>query len=333
MESAPDSTWNPFADSKESCQKDLDKILDVLLEVLEVCGAAGYRKSIRNLQADILISKSRIGECRERILSAPAEASLNPIEGLWTGSREGLEDQIADEKDRIVEREGQIEGLKAAFRKHLQGLGVDVPPEKTESFLLPVEDGIVSMAAVVTNIGRLTEQLQSLVDESRETPSLTKKYYGVYVLLVLAVDRIEKHFVNEIDQAFIPKLDVYGARAGRNIAEAKAHISGGGSKELLQGNISAGVRTIEACHVFADTLRSQRRTIADRNRKTQRTLAEAVNTYKTVRLSLDVAELIGQCQASFRALRELRLPQLRTFQNAQLNDEMRQLAERMVEEE
>jgi hypothetical protein len=164
MESAPDSTWNPFADSKESCQKDLDRVLDALLEILEVCGAAENRKNIRRFQTDIAASKSQIGECRERILSAPTEDSTNFFEALWGGSREDLEEQIADAKDRIAEREGQIEGLKAAFREHLQGLGVDVSPDKTDSFLLPVEDGIVSMVAVAANIGRLTEQLQSLVD-------------------------------------------------------------------------------------------------------------------------------------------------------------------------
>jgi hypothetical protein len=332
MESAPDSTWNPFADSKKSLKKELDEILDALLEVLEMCGAAGYRKRIRNLQADIATSKSRIGECREQMLSAPTEASLNPIEGLWTGSREGLEDQIADEKDRIAEREGQIESLKAAFRKHLQDLGVDVSPKTTDSFLLEVEDGIVSIAAVIANIGRITEQLQRLVDESGESPSQTKRYYGVYVLLVLAVDRIEKHFVSDIDNVFIPKFRWSEEKARQNIAVLQKLMSGGRSKELLLGNISASETTINACRVFSDTLRDQGRRIADRNIETERTLAEAAITYKTVLLSLDVGELIGQCQAAFRALRELKLPSLRTFQNAQLNDEMRQLSERVVEE-
>jgi hypothetical protein len=333
MESAPDSTWNPFADSKKSLKKELDEILDALLEVLEMCGAAGYRKRIRSLQVDISTSKSRIGERREQMLSAPTEASLNPIEGLWTGSREGLEDQIADEKDRITEREGQIECLKAAFRKHLQDLGVDVSPKTTDSFLLEVEDGIVSIAAVIANIGRLTEQLQRLVDESGESPSQTKRYYGVYVLLVLAVDRIEKHFISDIDNVFIPKFRRREEKARQNIAVLQKLMSGGRSKELLLGNISASETTINACRVFADTLRDQGRRIADRNIETERTLAEAAITYKTVLLSLDVAELIGQCQAAFRALRELKLPPLRTFQNTQLNDEMRGLATRVVEEE
>jgi hypothetical protein len=40
--------------------------------------------------------------------------------------------------------------------------------------------------------------------------------------------------------------------------------------------------------------------------------------------------MIGQCQTAFQALRELKFPQLRTFQNLQLKGEMERLAERMV---
>jgi hypothetical protein len=139
--------------------------------------------------------------------------------------------------------------------------------------------------------------------------------------------------MNEVDQVFIPKLRGFEKEAGQNIANAQMLISSGGSKDLLSANISAGKSTIEACRVFADTLQSQGRAIADRNRETQRTLADAAHTYKTVRLSLDVAGMIGQCQAAFQALRELKLPQLRTFQNLQLKGELERLAACIVDKE
>jgi hypothetical protein len=139
--------------------------------------------------------------------------------------------------------------------------------------------------------------------------------------------------MNDVDEVFIPKLRGFEEEASQNIANAQVLISSGGAKELLLANISAGESTIEACRFFADTLRSQGRAIADRNRETQRTLADAAHTYKTVRLSLDVAGMIGQCQAAFQALRELKLPQLRTFQNLQLKGELERLAARIVDKE
>jgi hypothetical protein len=80
-------------------------------------------------------------------------------------------------------------------------------------------------------------------------------------------------------------------------------------------------------------LRGQRRTVLDENRRVRTQEAAAINTYRTVCLSINVAELIGYCQAAFRALRELQLPPLRPFQNLQLNDELQRLAERVTAKE
>jgi hypothetical protein len=153
----------------------------------------------------------------------------------------------------------------------------------------------------------------------------------MYVLLVFAVDRIQAHFVKEIGENFLPRLGGYEKQAAEHIASAQSQISQGGPREQLAANIAANRRTIDACRIMAETLQSHQLSVLDENRKVQLLEAAAVNSYKTVCLCFNVAELIGYCEAAFRALRELRLPPLRTFQNVQLNEELRKLAERMVE--
>jgi hypothetical protein len=331
--STPESTWIPFGNSKARCQEELDKILDALLVILGTCGAAGYRRKIRNCQSEIAASRGRIGKCREQMLSAPTESIQNFFEGLLVPSQEGLKEQIADETGHVAEKTRQIQNLKIHFREHLQQIGISVTPDAADSFLLPVQDEIVSMAAVISNIGRLTEQLQRLVDESKEARSYTERYYGIYVLLVLAVDRIQKHFVRQIDENFIPDLDRLEQETGHVIAHAESELSKGGLKEQLSGNVVANRRNIHACKLMAEILQSHRRSIVDENRKLQSLVSAAVNSYRTVRISYGVAELIGECEAAFRALRGLRLPPMRTFKNVHLNEELQKLAERMVSKE
>jgi hypothetical protein len=82
-----------------------------------------------------------------------------------------------------------------------------------------------------------------------------------------------------------------------------------------------------------DGLRKQRNAVSAEEQRTSRMLAAAANTYNTVRLSLNVAELMSDCQAAFRALRNLQIPQLRPFQNLELKDEMQRLAERVLDKE
>jgi hypothetical protein len=329
----PDSSWIPGRTTKASCEKDLDSILDTVLAVLETCGAAGYRTRIRNLQSDIAVSQDRVAKYREQLLSAPEEDSQDFVAGLIVSSKEALRDQIADENDRIAGKTQQLENLKIGFREHLQLIGISVSPETADSFLLPVEDDVVSMAAVISNIGQLTKQLQNLVDQSKEAQAQTKRYYGMYVLLVFAVDRIQNHYVTQIDETFIPKLHGFEQEAARNMSDAKTQMSRGGPKEQLTANIAAGSKTIDACRLMIEILVSHKRSVLNENRKVRILTAAAVNSYRTIRLSSDVADLIGRCEAAFRALRELRLPPLRPFQNVQLNTELQRLAERMIEKE
>jgi hypothetical protein len=101
----------------------------------------------------------------------------------------------------------------------------------------------------------------------------------------------------------------------------------------LRANIDAANTTIDACHCLAGALRDQKSAIARENEQTKKMLAAAVDTYKTVRLSLNVTELMSDSEKAFHALRQLRLPRLRTFQNLQLKTEIQRLTERMLDQE
>jgi hypothetical protein len=329
--SLPENAW--FGASKSKCQQDLDEIIDAAIIVLESSGAAGCRKKIRAIQKAISASQERIGTYREQALSAPPQASLSPPSSLWTRSQEDIESAIAAESQAIADMAGQIGPLKEEFRNQLRLIGLELTAQEVDSMLLPVEDDIVSMAAAITNIASLTAQLERLVEESREIPSHTRRYYGIYVLLVYAIDRIQTHFIEEIDQTYIPKLRRFEQQARENIADANAQISRGGPRDLLKTNIEAGKTAIRACESLMDGLRKQRNAVAAEEQRTSRMLAAAANTYNTVRLSLNVAELMSDCQAAFRALRNLQIPQLRPFQNLELKDEMQRLAERVLDKE
>jgi hypothetical protein len=330
-ESLPDTAW--FVDSKARCQKELDEILDAVIVVLEACGAAECRREIRHLQVEISESSKRVVQFREQALCAPSQSSLSPPNSLWTKSREDLAGAIANEEREIEGMRARTERLKLDFRDQLQRIGLAVAPDEADSLLLPVQDAIVSMAAVITNVARLTEQLEGLVEESRELPSHTRRYYGIYVLLVYAIDRIQMHFIEEIDNTYLPKLYRFEQDARLNTTDAQAQISRGGPREQLTANTEAGKTTIKACRFLAEVLRKQRGVVAAENECNKRTLAAAANTYKTVRLSLNVGELMSDCQTAFRALRQLRLPRLRPFQNLELKEELQSLAEHLLNKE
>jgi hypothetical protein len=131
--------------------------------------------------------------------------------------------------------------------------------------------------------------LERLAEETRELPAQTRRYYGMYLLLVYAIDRVQRRFVQEVSHVHLPKLHTFEQEARHNITDAKNQIAGGGPKEQLKANIEAAKLTIEACRALADVLRDQCNAVERENKDTRLMLDAAVNTYKTIRLSMNVA--------------------------------------------
>jgi len=322
------SSW--FGQSKASYKLEVEKIIDAVLQVLQASGAAECREEIKKLQNAIEESRRRIAESHEQMLSALPESSLPLHKSIWTKSIEDLKDSIAEEERRIDDLRQDIQDLKERFRSRLRELGIDTIDDEIDYLLMPVtQDDFVSMAAVFGNIAALTAQLQRLTEESGELPAYTRRYYGMYLLLVYALDRVQTRFIQEIDHVLLSKLHVFEEEARQNIADAKNQIPCSGTREQLKANIEAGELTIEACRSMARVLREQQRAIGRENRETKLMLNAAVNTYKTIRLSMDVSKLMQDCRQAFSVLQQLRLPRLRTFQNLQLKGEIQRLTERL----
>jgi hypothetical protein len=153
----------------------------------------------------------------------------------------------------------------------------------------------------------------------------------MHVLLVYAIERIQTRFMEEVDQSVLPKLRRFEGEACQNIAEAKRLISQGGPRDQLQGNIEAAKTTIDACRLLSGIVTEQRTAIARENIHTRVLVAASRNTYRTVGLSLNVAEMMNGCRKAFEAVRCLTVPQIRPYQNAALRDEMQRLSERLLE--
>jgi hypothetical protein len=326
------TTW--LGHSKASYQQEIDEIIDAVLRMLEASGAAECREEIKQLQQAIKGSQQCIAAFREQMVSARRRASISFPESVWAKSLEDLKEAVAGEERKIDDLRQQIRQLKGRFRAQLRQIGIEVFDDEIDYLLMPVtQDDFVSMAAVVANIAALTAQLERLTEETRELPAHTRRYYGMYLLLVYAIDRVQMRFIQEINHAHLPKLHAFEQEARQNIADARNQITGGGPKEQLKANIEAAELTIEACHSLSSVLCDQQKAIGGENTKTKRMLNAAINTYKTIRLSMNVAELMSDCREAFRALRQLRLPRLRTFQNLQLKGEMQRLTKRLREGE
>jgi len=150
------------------------------------------------------------------------------------------------------------------------------------------------------------------------------------VVLIRIMDRLQREFVATVREEMIPRLRQYREEARDLIAQAQRNMRQGGNKAIGEQNIASNQLTIEATGFYVDYLNDQAAAVEARNRRLQPDLLDAVNTYDTVLLSSQVAELLQQGSRNFAALLELEVPELRGFENAELRAEFERLTRRMT---
>ncbi len=325
----PDKSRLPFTEDKQSNSAAINELLDAAIVILGNSEVSDYRQKIRDANELIQGSHEAIADYRRQRVSAKWARDQSQIDKVnpFELSKESIDEQIENEEKEIQKQEKRLVELKKQFAKELSDIGVVVDEAAVESLLSSVSgDDIVSMAVVFENIKNVTAQLQNLTQQSGEALDVSKRYYGMYVVMVHVMDRIQKSFVRDVREKHIPKLKAFSKQADENIAKARSIIElKGGDPVLLSANIESNKLTQQTAILYIDYLQRNAALIEAENRRAQKNLATAMNTYNTVKLSSDVASLMKSGRRDFDALMKLQIPQLREFSNESIRREFERM--------
>ncbi|MCD0461216.1 hypothetical protein [Roseiconus lacunae] len=325
----PDSSSIPFRTDKQSNSAAINELLDEAIVALSLSEVSDYRQQIRQATEAISQSQEKIADYRRQRLSAAWAKDQSQLEKVnpFELSKEAIDEQIKSEQDSIEQQREQLAALKKTFAEELTRIGIEVDEASVDSLLSSVSgDDIVSMAVVFDNIKQLTTQLQELTEQSGEALETSKRYYGMYVVLVHVMDRIQKTFIRDINTVYIPKLNGFSDQATKNIQQAQVLIKAkGGDVETLRGNIESNELTRHTAKLYIEFLEQNAEQIATENKRAQKNLATAMNTYDTVKLSSDVAKLMNSGRRDFDALMKLKVPSLREFNNDAIRKEFQRM--------
>jgi hypothetical protein len=182
---------------------------------------------------------------------------------------------------------------------------------------------------VFHNVRLVTVRLQQLTEEAGESLDVAKRYYGSYVVLVRILDHVQKDFVERVRTDQVPRLDAFAQKAEANIETARDNAANGGDPRIAEQNIRSNELTREACKAYARYLLEQAAAVEAQNEALQPRLRDALNTFETVQLSSQVAETIRDARRNFAALLELDVPELRGFENVELQREFERLTDQL----
>ena len=327
-----------FGRDQESANQSIDSLINDALEVMDLPEIVKMREHYRKLEERIVSEQERKASLRERRMFAvdtdPSTlARFTPTETLrnMTARTRGDFDELIEARSRnIAAYREELEQLKHSLAETLERVGFSMPPEQLELWLSSaIGDDVVSMAVVFQSIRSITLRLEELTKESGENLAVASRYYGMVVILHRLVVNMQQGFVDKVDQEIIPNLKAYRSEADEIIAESRELLRSGASRSAVESNIAANELTKRAIDLYLRVVTSQRDKVAEALAISQREERLAINTYRTVQLSSNVADLIRDGLGTFEALSDLQIPEAAEFQNEEIRKEFRLLTERM----
>lgn len=317
----PTSAW--FGDDQVSNAAAIDALLDEVATLL--VGDNLLRERMRALNQAMEENRAAIVELNRRKLTAPSDS-------MWRKTIADIGEEIAEREALLVEQQGAIAGLHAETASELRKKGLEIDADGVD-FLLStvVGDDVVDMTLAFEKVRRLTEQLEALTVESREDLPTARRYYGMYAVLLKALDHMHATLLDSIATDYGPRIDAIRERAQRLQRETRT-LNARNPSKLLQSNLQAQQLTIDAASRYRDYLKHQEQQITVSRRRLSQDIAVAQNTYETVKMSGDLVALMQDSRHLLDSLFQLQVPPLRAFENLEMKREFERLTSTLRQE-
>jgi len=323
-ESLPKSAW--FGKDRQSNDSKINELLDEAVTILSQSDSITIRDHIRTLEEKIRELKQKIAQDIQAKMSAP-------VDSQWETTVSGYETQIKQNKRLIKKYRSEIKQLKAQFAQHLSASGLHITPEQLDILLSSVVgDDLIQSTVVYENIKQISQQLMKLTVSSGEDLDISQRYYGMYMVLLKIVLHLQESIIHKIDNQYLPKIvrimeevDTLAATTQNLLRNEKDEVR----RRHLSANEQAQKLTLKTAQLYQQHLIEQRSKVVMAIEKTTPDLQIAENTYKTVRVSGELVNLLRTSQKTFDLLLNLQVPDLLVFENLQMKQEFAILTQKI----
>ena len=322
IEKAPDSAF--FGDDKKSLKKELGKILEKTIVLLEDKSINEYREEIDDYNNKISISKNNILKYREDKITAPRSHAIKT-------TKEAYDTKITEENNNIVEYGHAIKQIKVHFHERLRDIGIELSQEQTDILLSRIDaDDIIQMSVVFDVLKKITTQLMLLTERSGEEIKQAKKYYGMHVVLLELVNYMQQKYINMVDTVYLPKINQIIDKTVKINKESIKQISRETNQQriiIYKKNVIAQELTLKTAKLYIKNLKNQQSKVLSAQKIVRKDLALAQNTYNTVEVSAHLLSILRISQDSFDALISLQIPEIVPFENLKMQIKYQELSD------
>lgn len=327
QEKLPASAW--FGADRTSNARKIDELLDRALEILVQGQAGDLRRQALELRTEIPKLRLEADGLRNRRISAP-ESSRLP----WVRTRAKIDERLSELDGEIADRERALAAVDAQLAEALRALGLQLDDRQIDVLLSSVTgDDLLQNAVVFANVRVVVEKLAELSREDRDNLEVNRRYSGLYLVLNDLLIHTREELVRKIDGEYKPRLGEIAkeAEALRREALAKASQTGysDAQKKSFALNAESNAMTLRVAKLYMQLLDSQRKGILDNLADLRRNRDLAENTYRTVRSSGDLRNLIRSGLELFDSIHALAMPEILPFENEAIRREFEEINKRL----
>lgn len=327
QEKLPASAW--FGADRTSNARKIDELLDRALEILVQGQAGDLRRQALELRTEIPKLRLEADGLRNQRISAP-ESSRLP----WVRTRAKIDERLSELDGEIADRERALSAVDAQLAEALRALGLQLDDRQIDVLLSSVTgDDLLQNAVVFANVRVVVEKLAELSREDRDNLEVNRRYSGLYLVLNDLLIHTREELVRKIDGEYKPRLGEIGkeAEALRREALAKASQTGysDAQKKSFALNAESNAMTLRVAELYMQLLDSQRKGILDNLADLRRNRDLAENTYRTVRSSGDLRNLIRSGLELFDSIHALAMPEILPFENEAIRREFEEINKRL----
>ena len=327
QETLPASSW--FGADRTSNARKIDELLDRALEILAQGRAGDLRRQALELRSEIPKLRLEADGLRNQRISAP-ESSRLP----WVKTRAKIDERLSELDGEITDRERALSAVNAQLAEALRELGLQLDDRQIDILLSSVTgDDLLQNAVVFSNVRAMVEKLAELSREDRDNLEINRRYSGLYLVLNDLLIHTQEELVRRIDGEYKPRLVEIGREAEALRREALARGSQAGysdsQKKSFALNAESNAMTLRVAELYTRLLDSQRKGILDNLADLRRNRDLAENTYRTVRSSGDLRNLIRSGLELFDSIHALSMPEILPFENEAIRREFEEINKRL----
>jgi len=325
----PESSILRIGKDKEDVQEEIDELLNDIMHVLIDDDLLAYKSKIERIKKQIKASEIKLAEYKEARISAPNES-------LVYTTQVGYDLKIKNTRKEIANLKHQIIKVQNDLKKSFIAIGIEISTQQIEILLARANgDDVIQISLIMDLLKQITNQIMHLMKSSNESLTQAKRYYGMHMMSLALVVHIQQHFIDKVDNQYIPKIAHISNEAERMMDQTEDLIDSETNiyrQELYRANLKSQTLTLKVAKLYKQDLIASRAKLIQAQERAKKNLQVAYNTYSTVSLSSGLYDLIAQSQLMFNEISKIQIPNIIPFENIQIEQKYRELTTKILEE-